>query len=76
MALDEEPDTLSAANRLALHTPQSIAEMQELALEMRSLFGGPAGSNLYLHQFVERLCEGCEVLLKREAEASRQCLAA
>lgn len=76
MALDDGADLLADAERLSRKTPQSLADLHELALEMRSLFGGPDGSSLYLHQFIDRLCEGCETLLNRESGAQRRDLAA
>ena len=76
MALDDGNDLLADADRLARRTPRSLAELQELALEMRSLFGGPEGSDQYLHCFIERLCEGVQVLRNQESGAVASCLAA
>lgn len=70
-----DDELLAEANRLALHSPETLSDIHRLALEMRSLFGGPEGSNLYLHQFIERLCEGCELLLARDGEAGLQAVA-
>lgn len=76
MALGEGVELLADADRLSQHAPRSLAEIQELALEMRDLFGGPPGSTLYLHRFIDRLCEGCETLLNQESVAARQSIAA
>lgn len=76
MALGEGVELLADAARLAYHVPQSLAEIHNLALEMRDLFGGPPGSPLYLHAFIDRLCEGCQALLNQESGPPRQDIAA